>query len=63
MSRGPDAILEKGTTVEMVLDRPLAFTPKDVDFAGAPPSRGNINEGPGPTPKDQKGLGRRSWPF
>src|SRR5579872_2576067 len=24
MSRGPDAILEKGTTVEMVLDRPLA---------------------------------------
>ena len=64
MSRGPDAILEKGTTVEMVLDRPLAFTPKDVDFSGAPPSRGNINEGPGPTQKkDEKGLGRRAWPF
>ena len=64
MSRGPDAILEKGTTVEMVLDRPLAFTPKDVDFAGAPPSRVNINEGPGPTQKkDKGGLGSRAWPF
>lgn len=64
MSRGPDAILEKGTTIEMVLDRPLAFTPKEVDFSGAPAVRGNLNEGPGPSPgKKSGGLGRRSWPF
>jgi type IV secretion system protein VirB10 len=64
MSRGPDAILEKGTTIEMVLDRPLAFTPKEVDFSGAPAIRGNLNEGPGPSPsKKSGGLGRRSWPF
>jgi hypothetical protein len=25
-SHGPDAILPKGTTVEMVLDRPLSFS-------------------------------------
>lgn len=30
MSRGPDAILERGSTVEMVIDRTLKFTDKDV---------------------------------
>ena len=64
MSRGPDAVLAKGTTIEMVLDRPLQFEQKDVDFSNAPPSRGNINEGPGPLPsKKNDGLSRRPWPW
>ncbi len=32
LTRGPDAILERGSTVEMVLDRTLTFT--DLDVAG-----------------------------
>jgi type IV secretion system protein VirB10 len=35
-SRGPDAVLAKGTTVEMVLDRNLSFTEQDLDFRNAP---------------------------
>jgi type IV secretion system protein VirB10 len=31
VSRGPDAVLPKGTTVEMVLDRPLSFTEIELD--------------------------------
>ena len=30
LSRGPDAVLAKGTTLEMVLDRPLQFTPEEI---------------------------------
>lgn len=62
LSRGPDAILAKGTTIEMVLDRPLAFTPKEVDFSSAMPNRVGVNEGPGPMP-GKKQLNRRPWPF
>lgn len=32
LSRGPDAMLLKGTTVEMVLDRNLTFTENELDF-------------------------------
>ncbi|MEN6536584.1 MAG: hypothetical protein ABFD60_03160 [Bryobacteraceae bacterium] len=35
LSRGPDAVLARGTTVEMVLDRQLTFTADEVDFGGA----------------------------
>ncbi len=36
-TRGPDAVLPKGSTVEMVLDRPLKFTETDLNFtAGIP---------------------------
>jgi hypothetical protein len=34
-TRGPDALLTKGTTVEMLLDRPLTFTEEEVDFSRA----------------------------
>ena len=64
MSRGPDAILAKGTTIEMVLDRPLEFEQKEVDFTSALPGRGNVNEGSGPLPsKKSDGLNRRRWPL
>ncbi len=32
VSRGPDAILAKGSTVEMVLDRPVTFTDAELNF-------------------------------
>jgi type IV secretion system protein VirB10 len=32
-SRGPDAVLAKGTTLEMVLDRSLNFTEDELEFA------------------------------
>jgi len=45
LTRGPDAILAKGSTVEMVLDRPLVFAENDLDLRNAPPhapmSQGN----------------------
>lgn len=34
-SRGPEAVLAKGTTVEMVLDRELQFDTEEVDFTPA----------------------------
>lgn len=64
MSRGPEAILAKGTTIEMILDRPLDFTAKEVDFTSTMSNRGNVNEGPGPLPsKKNDGLSRRHWPY
>jgi type IV secretion system protein VirB10 len=40
-SRGPDAVIAKGSTVEMVLDRQIVFNTGDVDFSSAPPRRGS----------------------
>lgn len=37
LTRGPDAIIERGSTVEMVLDRSLKFS--DEDLAGITPAR------------------------
>ena len=36
-SRGPDAVIAKGSTVEMVLDRLIFFDENDVNFTNAPP--------------------------
>jgi type IV secretion system protein VirB10 len=54
LSRGPDAELARGSTVEMVLDRPLVFTVKETDFtgvAGAP----RMSDGPGPNRQKNTG--------
>lgn len=32
LSRGPDAVLTRGSTLEMVLDRPISFTENDLNF-------------------------------
>jgi type IV secretion system protein VirB10 len=60
LSRGPDAVLAKGTTMEMVLDRPLQFTPAELDFGNSmsrPPS-----DGSGPLPS-KKSQATRRWPY
>jgi hypothetical protein len=57
LTRGPDAILAKGTTLEMVLDRPLTYEPADIDFGGQTMKRSS-SDGPGPMPS-QKNTNRR----
>jgi hypothetical protein len=57
LTRGPDAILAKGSTVEMVLDRPLSFNESELDFRNAPP-RPALSEGAAPVEKQQ-----RRWPI
>lgn len=41
-TRGPDAVLPRGSTVEMVLDRPISFNTGELTFtAASPPSAGS----------------------
>lgn len=64
LSRGPDAVLAKGTTMEMVLDRPIRFAPDEIDTSGAGSHR-TLGEGPGPLPskKNQGMPGTRRYPL
>jgi hypothetical protein len=59
LSRGPDATLNKGTTMEMVVDRPLTFKATELDFSHVPP-RAALSEGTGPDQPANK-SGRRGW--
>jgi type IV secretion system protein VirB10 len=58
MSRGPDAMLTKGSTVEMVLDHQLAYAESDLNFSNAP-ARAVLSEGTGPQAKPAGGFGTR----
>ncbi|HEX4810807.1 MAG TPA: hypothetical protein VH325_17855 [Bryobacteraceae bacterium] len=60
-SRGPDAMLTKGSTVEMVLDRPLTYSEQDLNFNGAPPHAA-LSDG-GPQPKQERSGFGRANPF
>ncbi len=64
VSRGPDAILAKGSTLEMVLDRSVAFDESELDFNGAP-RRVSVDSGGGPAPsrKNSGSIPRRGFPF
>ncbi|HLH03656.1 MAG TPA: hypothetical protein VKX25_12860 [Bryobacteraceae bacterium] len=53
-TRGPDAVLTKGSSVEMVLDRQLTFQPADLDFSHAPP-RAALTEAPPQAPAKSSG--------
>jgi len=60
LTRGPDAVLAKGSTLEMVLDREMAFLEGDLDFSHAP-TRLSGGDGAGPAaPAKRSGgvLGR-----
>ncbi|MBI1358292.1 MAG: hypothetical protein GC160_28490 [Acidobacteria bacterium] len=51
LTRGPDAILERGAQLDMVLDRDLGFTEDELTFENALRSPGGTsNIGPGPDP-------------
>jgi type IV secretion system protein VirB10 len=51
-TRGPEAELSKGSTVEMILDRPLTFEAGEVNFTSTAP--GHYANGPGPEPTRNK---------
>src|SRR5262245_9323053 len=53
-SRGPDAVLAKGSTLEMILDRPLHFSASELDFASGS-MRPVVDSGSGPLPSQKKG--------
>ncbi len=63
LTRGPEVVLAKGSTIEMVLDRDLSFAEDELDFGAAAGSRRSFSEGPGPAQKQaSQGLpipGRR----
>jgi type IV secretion system protein VirB10 len=61
LSRGPDAVLAKGTTMEMVLDRPLHFNTKELDFSNSMP-RPHQTDDSGPLPS-RKSQSSRRWPL
>jgi hypothetical protein len=39
VTRGPDAVLPRGSTVEMLLDRPISFEERELDFGNYQPPR------------------------
>jgi type IV secretion system protein VirB10 len=49
VTRGPDAVLAKGTTVEMVLDHPIRFEESELDFSNSI-ARKSGSDGGGPLP-------------
>ena len=54
LTRGPDAVLAKGSTIEMVLDRPLIFDASEVNFTSTGGS-GHFSDGGGPVPANKSG--------
>jgi type IV secretory pathway VirB10-like protein len=56
LTRGPDAVLERGTTIEMVLDRPVQFQQTELEF-GNYQSR-PLTSGPGEQPRRRGWMGR-----
>jgi len=42
LSRGPDAVLARGSTLEMILDRPISFTESELNFGNYQPPRVGI---------------------
>ncbi len=50
-TRGPEAELTKGSTIEMILDRPLTFAADEVNFTTMAPN--HLADGPGPQPRNQ----------
>lgn len=59
VSRGPEAVLAKGTTMEMVTDRPLLFNASEIDF-GSSMARPHSSDASGPLPS-RKSTTR--WPY
>ena len=58
VSRGPDAVLARGSTLEMVLDRPISFTENDLNFGNYQAPRAAIAGAP-----DANGAGRSTLPL
>ena len=55
LSRGPEAVLAKGTTMEMVLDRPIRFEETELDTSTINRRVGDDGRGPLPSRHGQSG--------
>jgi hypothetical protein len=65
-SRGPDAVLARGSTLEMVLDRPVSFEEGDLNFGGyqSPRRAGAVSGDSGSDGKTGPlAAPRGRWPF
>ena len=62
LTRGPDAVLAKGTTVEMILDRKITYSASELDFSGVAPRYNSSGSGGGPLPS-VKAQGSRRFPL
>jgi type IV secretion system protein VirB10 len=60
LTRGPDAVLAKGSTIEMITDRPLQFQKSEIDFGMT--QSGHFSDGPGPQ-SAKKNSGWSRWAF
>ncbi len=66
LTRGPDAVLAKGSTIEMVLDRPISFEESELDFSHAMPRVNTVDSGGGPLPSKKHQtmpMPGRNWPW
>jgi hypothetical protein len=59
LTRGPDAVLTKGSTIEMVTDRPMEFARNEVEFGNL--HGGHFSAGAAPPPAKNPGWSR--WPI
>lgn len=57
-TRGPEAVLAKGTTIEMMLDRTVTFNEADLDFSKAPPAPAASTDTSGPLPNKKSTIRR-----
>lgn len=62
LTRGPDAILERGSTVEMVLDRTIKFEESELEGLSAVPGRGTTTPPRNRQGSQNPGLSRRPFP-
>ena len=53
LSRGPDAVLARGSTLEMVLDRPISYAESELNFGNYQPPRNSAAGTPNPAAVDQ----------
>ena len=68
LSRGPDVVLARGTTLEMVLDRTVSFSTEEIDFTGIQPRRPQPGPSAQPASKGRESIpipGRSAgrWPY
>jgi len=63
LTHGPDAVLAKGTSVEMVLDREIQYDETELDFSNALPHH-STSDGGGPLPsKKSQTTNTRRFPL
>jgi type IV secretion system protein VirB10 len=61
-TRGPDAVLAKGSTIEMVLDRPVSYAENELMTGPAPPVHID-GGGPAPSSKSSTDVPHRRLPL